>query len=306
MQKTKSRIQLPNLLILIISYLFVSLLIYFTKGVTLYWHLYAIPLVIAAFTYDVAGGLVVGLLDAAAISGWLFYFNHYLVSSMSETMNFRIVEITIGLLLYIGIGTALGYLAQSQKQQKALLEGLSIQDRLTGLFNYSYFVDKLSDEKIRSDRYGNIFSLIMFDIDFFKNLNDTYGHEAGNKVLQRIAEVISKKVRNVDIVSRYGGEEFAVLLPYAAGSDAQLVAERIREVISEEEFHFLQSDKKNEDEQNVTISGGIATYPTDAGNETELIINADRALYKAKATGRNKVCVFSKSDIKRDQKLIKH
>jgi len=304
---TGSKLRLKNLLFLVGSFIFVSLLIYFTKEVTLYWHLYAIPLVIAAFTYNIIGGFLVGLLGAAMISGWLIYFEPYLTITMQENMDHRIVEIALGMLLYIGIGTALGYLARSYKEQKNLLEGLSVHDRLTGLNNYSYFVDKLGEEKIRSDRYGNIFSLIMFDIDFFKMLNDTYGHEAGNNVLQRIAEVISGNVRNVDFVSRYGGEEFAILLPYASGQDAQLVAERIRETISKEGFKFDQPGSNEEKTiQNVTISGGIATYPTDASNETELIINADRALYKAKASGRNKVCVFSKSNIKRDQKLIKH
>ncbi len=303
----KSEIQIRNLIFLFISYMLVTLLIYFTKGVTLYWHLYAIPLIIAAFTYDAIGGIVVGLLGAVTIAGWVIYFAPHLASVMNENMDYRIVEITLGMLLYIGIGTALGYLARRQKEQKALLENLSIHDKLTGLYNYSYFVEKLGEEKIRSDRYGNIYSLIMFDIDYFKMLNYTHGHEAGNEVLKRIGEIISNSVRNVDIVTRYGGEEFAVLLPYAFGPEALKVAERIREAVSEEEFELApaRSNQKKKS-QNVTISGGIATYPTDAKNETALIINADRALYKAKATGRNRVCVFSKSDINQDQNLIKH
>jgi diguanylate cyclase (GGDEF)-like protein len=287
--------------------MFVTLLIYFTKGVTLYWHLYAIPLIIAAFTYDVIGGVLVGLLGAGMIAGWMIFLNPYLNSVMNENMTYRVVEITLGLFLYIGMGAALGYLARSHKQQKTLLEGLSVHDRLTGLYNYSYFVDRLTEEKTRADRYGNFFSLIMFDIDFFKMFNDTYGHEAGNEVIQRIGKVVSKSVRNVDIVSRYGGEEFAILLPYTLGQEAQKVAERIREAIAKEKFSFAQSGSKSKKTpQNVTISGGIATYPTDAKNETEVIINADRALYKAKASGRNRVCVFSKTDIEHDQNLIKH
>lgn len=307
MAEEKSKIQLRNFLFIFMSFLFVTLLIYFTKGVTLYWHLYAIPVVIAAFTYDIIGGLIIGLLGAGTIAGWLVYLNPYLTSTAHENMTSRTVEITLGLILYIGIGAALGYLARSFKAQRAVLEGLSVHDRLTGLFNYSYFVDKLSEEKIRGDRYGNIFSLIMFDIDFFKMFNDTYGHEAGNAVLIRISEVISKSIRNVDIAGRYGGEEFAVLLPYASGSEALKVADRIRETIVKERFKLAQTGSNHKKAlQNVTISGGVATYPMDAKSETELIINADRALYKAKAAGRNKVCLFSKAEIEKDQNLIKH
>lgn len=307
MPKTKSKIQLRNLLFIFMSFVFVTLLIYFTKGVTLYWHLYAVPLVIAAFTYDVIGGVLVGLLGAGMIAGWMVYLNPHLTSIMRENMTYRTVEITLGFIVYIAMGAGLGYLARSYKAQRAVLEGLSVHDRLTGMFNYSYFVDKLSEEKIRSDRYANVFSLIMFDIDFFKMFNDAYGHEAGNEVLKRIANVISSSVRNVDVVSRYGGEEFAILLPYAFAPEALKVAERIREAVAKENFKFAQTgSNRKKTSHSVTISGGIATYPIDAKSETELIINADRALYKAKDAGRNKVCVFSKVDIKQNQNLIKH
>lgn len=307
MSRTNSKIQLRNLLLIFMSFIFVTLLIYFTNGVTLYWHLYAIPLIIAAFTYNVIGGIIVGLLGAGMIAGWMLYLYPTLTTVMNENMTYRVIEISLGLILYIGMGAALGYLAKCHKAQQSALEGLSVHDRLTGLFNYSFFVDKLQEERTRSDRYGNFFSLIMFDIDFFKMFNDTYGHEAGNEVLQRIAGVISKSVRNVDIVSRYGGEEFAILLPHASGSEAQVVAERIREAITKEKFSFVQSGSVAEKvTHQVTISGGVSSYPTDANTETELIINADRALYKAKATGRNKITLFSKEDIKQDQNLIKH
>lgn len=307
MSRTNSKIQLRNLLLIFMSFMFVTLLIYFTNGVTMYWHLYTIPLIIAAFTYDVIGGIIVGLLGVGMIAGWIFYLYPTLTTVMHENMTYRSIEITLGMILCIGMGAALGYLAKCHKAQQSVLEGLSVHDRLTGLFNYSYFVDKLREERTRSDRYGNFFSLIMFDIDFFKMFNDTYGHEAGNEVLQRIAQVISKSVRNVDIVSRYGGEEFSILLPHASSYDAQVVAERIREAITKEKFSFVRPGNVAEKVTNqVTISGGIASYPTDANTETELIINADRALYKAKATGRNKVILFSKEDIKQDQNLIKH
>lgn len=287
--KRKSRIQLRNFLLIAMSFAFVSLLIYYTCGVTIYWHLYAIPLIIAAFTYNVVGGLIVSLAGMSMIAGWMWYFAPYLYS-INESVPLRTLEISLGGILYITMGIALGFLAKKQKEQQAILERLSVHDRLTGLYNYSYFIDKLDEEKKRADRYGHPFSLIMFDIDFFKMLNDTFGHEAGNIVLKKIGEIIHKNVRHIDVVSRYGGEEFAILLPHVVDNDAHMVAERIRKAIEGTGFTLKEDDPTI---HKVTISGGIATYPQDARNETELIVNTDRALYKAKESGRNRVCVFS-------------
>ncbi len=289
--KRKSRIQLRNFLLIAMSFAFVSLLIYYTRGVTIYWHLYAIPLIIAAFTYNVVGGLIVGLAGTSMIAGWMYYFAPYLYS-INESVPLRTLEISLGGILYITMGIALGFLAKKQKEQQAILERLSVHDRLTGLYNYSYFIDKLDEEKKRADRYGHPFSLVMFDIDFFKMLNDTFGHEAGNIVLKKIGEIIHKNVRNIDVVSRYGGEEFAILLPHVVDNEACRVAERIRKAIEGTGFNLRNGDPTV---HKVTISGGLATYPKDARNETELIVNADRALYKAKESGRNRVCVFSQS-----------
>jgi len=307
MPERNSKIQLQNLGLVALSFIVVTIFIYVTKGITLYWPLYSIPLIIAALSYNIVGGLTLGVLGAAATAGWMIYLNPHLTSALNENMTNRIIEITIGLAIYIGMGAALGYLVQCRKEQRTLLESLSVHDRLTGLYNYGYFVDMMTAEKIRTDRYGSFFSLIMFDIDSFKDFNDTYGHEAGNEVIKRIGKTILKSVRNVDIVSRYSGEEFAVLLPYALSYETQKVAERIRDAVAGEEFNFAEvGGKSRKTPSKVTVSAGIATYPTDAKNETELIINAYRALYHAKTAGKNKVAVFAKANGERDQNLIRH
>jgi diguanylate cyclase (GGDEF)-like protein len=285
----KSKIQLRNLLVIVMSFTAVNLLVYFTKGINIYWHLYAIPLVITAFTYNIIGAAVLGIVEAGTIAWWIYHFASYLKSQPSF-LNDK-TEITLGVILLFSMGISLGYLARKQKSQKAFLERISVHDRLTGLYNYSFCIDKLTEEKKRSDRYGTFFSLVMIDIDFFKVFNDQFGHEAGNEALKKIAEIISKSTRNVDVVCRYGGEEFAILLPQANTEGALALAERIRQTIESTEFCFESEDSKIT--QRLTVSAGIAAYPFDARSESELIVNADSALYQAKLAGRNKICVYS-------------
>lgn len=285
----KNKIQLRNLLVIVISFTAVNLLVYFTKGINIYWHLYVIPLVITAFTYNIIGAAVLGIIEAGTIAWWIYYFASY-IKSRPIFLDDK-TEITLGIILFFSMSISLGYLARKQKSQKAFLERISVHDRLTGLYNYSFCIDKLTEDKKRSDRYGTFFSLVMVDIDFFKVFNDKFGHEAGNEALKKIAEIISKSTRNVDVVCRYGGEEFAILLPQANTEGALALAERIRQTIESTEFCFDSEGSKIT--QRLTVSAGIAVYPFDAKSESELIVNADSALYQAKLAGRNKICVYS-------------
>ncbi len=164
-------------------------------------------------------------------------------------------------------------------------EELTVTDALTSTYNYRYFAQKLEEEKRRASRYNLALSLIMVDIDFFKKLNDTYGHESGNRVLAALSEIIKECVRDVDIFARYGGEEFAIILPQTPLKDALVIGERIRTKVSEFEF------KSNKDEiLKVTVSVGISSYPENGRSHEELISLADQALYRAKDEGRNLVC----------------
>ncbi len=159
-------------------------------------------------------------------------------------------------------------------------------DRMTKLFSHHYFEKALDDEVNRAVRYGKTFSLIMFDIDHFKRLNDTYGHLQGDVVIKKIARILLGSVRNIDICSRYGGEEFAVIIPEIDIEGAAVVAERLRKNVEETLF---QGEKETIE---VTISVGVTEFnPGSMRSPSEVVAVADRALYQSKELGRNRVTI---------------
>ena len=166
-----------------------------------------------------------------------------------------------------------------------MTEELTIVDELTGLYNFRYFTRKLQTEIRRADRYQLPLSLIMVDIDWFKQCNDNYGHLFGNMVLRELASRINDSVRDVDIVCRYGGEEFVVILPLTKKPDAQMIGERIRRRVEQDEFGNGHEGFKVK----ITVSAGVASYPENGRNSQELIERMDQALYLAKGNGKNLV-----------------
>jgi diguanylate cyclase (GGDEF)-like protein len=164
---------------------------------------------------------------------------------------------------------------------------LSITDGLTGLFNTRYLYNQLDNEIARINRYGGSCSILLFDIDNFKALNDTYGHQAGDDVLHVVALILRKVSRETDIVVRYGGEEFIIILPNTYEEDARYLADRIRREV--EQTIFLQERGGG---TSITVSGGIASYPLNASDVRSLLNAADKALYAAKASGKNMVLCF--------------
>jgi len=171
----------------------------------------------------------------------------------------------------------------------ANLYELAIYDGKTRLYIHRYFMQRFSDEFRRTERYGGKISVIMFDIDHFKKVNDTYGHQIGDDVLIHVAKEIKKHCRISDIPSRFGGEEFAVLLTETNSEGAFIFAEKIRKNV--EEMIFASDDTKFR----ITISAGVVTFPeTGAASDLELLNYADRALYESKETGRNKSTSYKK------------
>ncbi|MBW1811281.1 MAG: diguanylate cyclase [Deltaproteobacteria bacterium] len=161
---------------------------------------------------------------------------------------------------------------------------LTTVDGLTQIYNKRYFMENLERELSRSQRYGRELSLLIYDIDHFKNINDTYGHLAGDYVLKVMAAAVSQKIRREDFLARYGGEEFAIILPEITHASAMVMGEKIRSLVEQQEFVF-------EDTQiPTTISIGVATLNEEINEGIELIKLADKNLYKAKKSGRNKVC----------------
>jgi diguanylate cyclase (GGDEF)-like protein len=162
---------------------------------------------------------------------------------------------------------------------------MAITDGLTGLHNSRYFKQVFPYELSRARRYAKPLSLIMMDIDHFKNLNDTYGHPKGDQVLAGVGKVLSNSLRAADFSFRYGGEEFAVLLPETRLEGAFLVAESLRDKMSKSLSPLLGTEA----EQQITISFGVACFPNDGSSTDQLLKHADQCLYKAKKQGRNRV-----------------
>lgn len=175
-------------------------------------------------------------------------------------------------------------------REKQLFE-LAHRDGLTGLYNHAYMQEFLDRELERSRRHGHPISVLMFDIDHFKKVNDTYGHQAGDEALIRISDVVAQTVRKTDLVARYGGEEFMVILPETGTDGAGVLAERLRMAISEEEV-FTQTGSVR-----MTISVGIVTCDdcADSYDKPQLINAADRAMYESKSGGRNMVTAVTLS-----------
>ena len=163
----------------------------------------------------------------------------------------------------------------------------AIYDTLTNLFNRRHFEEELSAETQKAFENESNLSMIMVDIDHFKRVNDTFGHDGGDKVLRKIASLLKNSVRKHDTVARYGGEEFVLLLPGAPLDPTNMVAERIRRLVENTPFDMGQTQIR------ITISLGISNFPMHRmKSKEELVKMADLALYEAKRGGRNRVCIF--------------
>lgn len=173
------------------------------------------------------------------------------------------------------------------------IEKLAITDGLTKVYNHRYFYKRAEEELARAKRYGKAFSLIMLDLDFFKKFNDQYGHKSGDLALSSVAQILMDSTRNIDVVCRYGGEEFTIILPETDSESAVPVAERIRSAV--ENHYFVVAE--GQPPVHITVSLGVATYPTDVKSLDELIEYADRALYYSKEHGKNTFMLWSKMPV---------
>ncbi len=170
----------------------------------------------------------------------------------------------------------------------------AIRDGLTNVYNYRYFVRELRKEIARTKRYKTPFSLIMLDIDFFKEYNDLHGHLEGDEVLRALSRLLVLNTRTTDIVARYGGEEFVIILPGITKKEAITLAEKLRRLIKN--YHF--PDKVHTTPCSLTISLGVSSCPEDSEDPVQLVRLADQALYQAKQEGRDRVCVAKEKSSK--------
>lgn len=238
-----------------------------------------------------------------------------LVSAKLKKRLWAIVVVVVGFLVYISLGDliprywnlvgfkplqrsiltfgfviilliSLSGLALSEK-----LTTMAIKDGLTSLFNQTYIKARLQEEIYRSERYQYPLSLMMIDLDGFKNINDQYGHTFGDRILREFSNFLLEMTRSSDIVARYGGEEFLIVLPQTECLDAASAAERIRQEIAE--YPFRVGVPREKDCQ-FTVSIGVYTSPSSGQGVEELIDLSDAALFRAKKEGKNKVIVFVK------------
>lgn len=178
--------------------------------------------------------------------------------------------------------------ARNQELEVALqtIRDMAVRDELTGAYNRRHLREVLTLESMRNDRHGGAFSLLILDIDHFKHINDDYGHLAGDLVLKRVAEIIAGELRQTDVLCRYGGEEFAVLLPQTPLVGARTTAERIRLAVERSQYYAVDSELL------VTLSIGVAEYIRREDPE-RTFQRADEALYRAKDAGRNRTMAAS-------------
>lgn len=179
---------------------------------------------------------------------------------------------------------------------KHSLKTIAITDELTGLYNRKYLHSRLDAEISRAKRYGTSLSCVLIDIDFFKTVNDMYGYDWGDVLLKKIAQMLEALIRKEDILTRYGDEEFILVLPNTSEEQAFIFAERFRRDIEKMEFIPASEEERHP----ITISGGISAYPfleNVEENSNTIIRYAEHALYSAKKRGKNQIVQFSKMNL---------
>lgn len=204
---------------------------------------------------------------------------------MNVTVKFHVLLGILYPLAFVFMVLMFNDLIKINKQRK-LLEQEATMDGMTGLYNFRFFDNSLKQILASAVKRSKMLSVAIIDIDYFKKINDTFGHLAGDEVLRQLGQVIRHSLRPFDIAARYGGEEFAAILPDCDAVNAIVVGERIRCNIENKVFNFEGHKLK------ITVSVGVTTFPEYAQNDDELIKQSDKALYSAKTTGRNKVVSY--------------
>jgi diguanylate cyclase (GGDEF)-like protein len=270
------RLTLRRTAALLTSLVGVSALV-FVLGVAYLWPLFVFPLILGAVFFFELGSL--------AVTVWLgnFFVAYYSFRVGATPPLVR--QALLGTTLFFAAGLFLGRVQRQSHATQTRLAASTLSDRLTGLYNYGTFVDYLHNEVTKVDRYGGQLTLLMMDLDHFKEFNDRHGHQTGNDLLRRVGACLRAAVREADMAARYGGEEFAVLIQGDEGHGFEL-AERLRRTIE-----TVAVEAHGGELVYATVSVGIASYRTGAGDQTELVERADAALYESKRRGRNRVTI---------------
>jgi diguanylate cyclase (GGDEF)-like protein len=212
-------------------------------------------------------------------------------SSFSELL---VPGVFLGGAVFVLLVCFLSFKTVIDLQRVNILEQENISDSLMGIFNRRYLDRRLKEEFLRSQRYNLPLAILLLDVDRFKTVNDTFGHQTGDLVLKNLAQLIVSTVRDIDIVARYGGEEILIIMPNTTASHAAVLAERLRHKIAVEEM-ATRDEESCHPAIKITVSIGVAGFTqgqTTAVDQHTLIKNADKALYQAKNDGRDRIVVI--------------
>lgn len=220
----------------------------------------------------------------------VFCYNLWQIRNVLNPLSFIVALMLLGGGVFVYLVGQLALKTMSDIRKIAILQYESITDSLTGLKNRRYFDQRLHEEIAHSRRYRLPLSLLLIDVDHFKVVNDTYGHQIGDKVLKNLSKVILEMVRDSDIVARYGGEEIAIITPNTEKAEAILLAERLRNIVQKS---TLASIDATQEVVQITISIGVSTLNLVVMDKDALVEEADKALYEAKKLGRNRVQISS-------------
>lgn len=229
----------------------------------------------------------------------LIFVLGYFLTPMRSPFNTYVISAFIGVGVSIIVSTFIGHIVQllqreayfkerELKKERQKVRYLATYDVLTGLYNRRQFQQRLAEEYDRARRYDSELSLQLMDLDNFKRINDSYGHQTGDSVLRSVGELIQDEIRESDVACRYGGEEFALLLPDTTTKEAVTTAERLRQ-----DLENISFDTESNRSITTTASFGIAGLADDVNEPQQLLRRADHALYQAKEAGRNTVILYS-------------
>ena len=246
-------------------------------------YLYLTLICLSGFWFGIRGGII----SAAAAS--LIFFIEVNVFTLWPLREVVVKSMYMRMAFFFAGGIAMSYLSEMDRKLREKLKELARYDELTECVNFRWIIEILENEISRCRRYSKEMAVIMIDIDHFKDINDKYGHVAGNRVLKEFAAAVRANVRSVDIVGRYGGEEFLIVLPEANHGQALRVLHRVKSKVMGMKVPLAV--REGEAKPVIHFSAGIASFPLNGKGYEELINVADKALYQAKAGGRDRIVV---------------
>jgi diguanylate cyclase (GGDEF)-like protein len=249
-------------------------------------NLYLLPVIASALIF----GKLPTAIKVGTIIACLMFFSYNPKSNTLLALQFwaGLLAISAPMILVAYITTML---AADIRFAMDKIKQVSDTDELTGIYNMRAFSSMLQRAFRQAVRYGHALSVVMIDSDNLKQINDTHGHESGNKLLQHLVRCIREQLRGSDVMARFGGDEFIVLLPETNSKGALEMAERIRKAVEISRFDVRGGDAK------ITVSLGIASYPEDGGNLDGILDKADKAMYRAKQRGRNQVIAYTADEV---------